>query len=233
MPAAPDEFHFICPLCDDAVYLRIEHVGVEVPCPHCGEHWTASPAAVIKDPVLRAELFGDSWVPPPEARRDWRGLPPSRDDPDAPPEIAPPVSFDCPRCKRSMELREEHEGHQVPCPFCGFQFTPDTTDVIPPPRPQTVRVGDKSVRATWAMVCGILGILAVPLTLACCVTFPLLACGPVGLLLVHKDRAEARATGRKDSGLESAWVLNLIATGILVLTIVGSGAVMLISLAAA
>jgi len=232
MTSAPEEFPYDCPLCGLPVCLLFEHIGVEVPCPHCGESWTASPAVAVLDPVRREELFGAKWTAPSSRQSDPRFWVPAPDVSSAVPRSAPPVPYSCPRCERKMELRVEHAGHEVPCPFCGFAFTPDSLDVVPGPRRQSVGLGSASARTTWAIVLGIFGILAVPFSLMCCLAMPLVAAGPGGLFLIRNDRKDAKADGREDSTLHVAWILCWVATGLAGLSIAVSIAIFVVAMAA-
>lgn len=215
MSQSEREFLHSCPLCNERIYLLEVHFGTEVPCPHCGEHFTAQADAVVRDVETRRELALDAPLDPVAPRTVLRRRASHDGRPDAPAVHA------CGRCGRKMELLPEHADLEVPCPHCGERFVPERGDVVPGPRATGSRPDGTSPQATLVLLLGIGGLAGAFSASICCITLPLMACSPIGLFIGHRERKAVKARRAKDPTLEAGYWLCVAGTVLIALGMVG------------
>jgi DNA-directed RNA polymerase subunit RPC12/RpoP len=92
---------YSCPRCQTPLEAPATEAGTKKPCPSCGQRLQVPapppPAAAAPAPGLnKTMLAGDESAPP-----------------------APPIKYNCPRCKKPLESPASEAGLKKPCPACG------------------------------------------------------------------------------------------------------------------
>jgi DNA-directed RNA polymerase subunit RPC12/RpoP len=106
---------FDCPRCKKPVEVPASEAGSKRPCPSCGQRLqvpAAPPAAAAQPGLDKTMLAGDgghahAHAPDPALNKTMLT------------ETRPPIRFDCPRCKKPVEVPASEAGSKQPCPSCG------------------------------------------------------------------------------------------------------------------
>ncbi len=112
--AAPP-IQFNCPRCQKPIKVPASEAGTKQNCPSCSQRLqvpVAPPSSAQKSGFDKTMLASDGVSSPPPGR-----------DPSLNKtmltETAPPICFDCPRCKKPLEVPSHEAGTKRPCPSCG------------------------------------------------------------------------------------------------------------------
>jgi DNA-directed RNA polymerase subunit RPC12/RpoP len=93
-----------CPRCQAPLESPASEAGIKKPCPSCGQRLQV-PAAPPPPPPTAA-------APPPGLNKTMLA-----GDGSAP--AAPPIKYNCPRCKKPLEAPASEANTKKPCPSCG------------------------------------------------------------------------------------------------------------------